>query len=414
MSFTGGTAGIAAGAQTNDTVLTWALETTYKIPPTGSYQQGRFTAETLSRTETTSRPSEINAIKESSQSVVTQIVASGRISGGLSTGTYDDFLAGVLGADFGKTKVSGSADGKTGFSYIKASSYTQGLPNIGGIDDASKKIIGSLPKTGIIYIHDSALGIDDFFAYTKTGSSGIIALSTKGALDSYLSGATATGGASAFVQAPDIINGNVDKTYTIRKKILGKYLMYPGSLVNQVQLTFTQGQFAQVEVDVVPANEMLSDTDIAAAVLSAPAGTVHNTVDNFLGVSIFGVVPSGCVTSAAITLARSGSTVNYGNGHADGCGAVLGQLLATGSISLYFRTWDQYQAALAGTQGSIVLKTVDSNGNGYAFVFLNAALRNPQVQTDSVNKTYEIKLDIEGNPLSTGDTFAIFRLAPTS
>lgn len=414
MIFTGATAGIAAGAQTNDTVLDWALEATYKNPPTGTYQQGRFTAETLARTETTSRPAEINTIKESSQSVITQIAASGRISGALSTGTYDDFIAGVLGADFGSVKLQGSDDAKTGFIYTKSNSYTSDMPNIGGIDDAAKQLISSFPKNGIIYIHDPVLGIDDFFEYSQTGAQGILSLSKKGALDSYLPGGTATAGAKAFLKSPDIINGNVDKTYTIRKKILGKYLMYPGSFVSQVQLTFTQGQFAQVEIDVIPANEVLSDTDIASAVLAAPSGTVHNTVDNFLGASIFGVVPGGCVTSASLTLARSGYKVDYGNGHADGCGVVSGQLLVSGSISLYFRSWDQYQAALAGTQGPIIIKSVDSSGNGYAFVFLNAALRNPQLQTDSVNKTYELKLDIEGNPLATGDTFQIFRIAPAS
>ncbi|KXV79711.1 phage tail protein, partial [Acetobacter malorum] len=77
MAFTGSTAGLAAGAQTNDTVLTWALEATYKQSPTGPYQQGRFTAETLSRSQSTSRPSEINTIKEVSQSIVTQVTASG-------------------------------------------------------------------------------------------------------------------------------------------------------------------------------------------------------------------------------------------------------------------------------------------------------------------------------------------------
>ncbi|KFL92053.1 hypothetical protein AmDm5_0494 [Acetobacter malorum] len=209
-----------------------------------------------------------------------------------------------------------------------------------------------------------------------------------------------------------ITNGNIDKTYTIRKKILSCWLMYPGSLINQMQLTFTQGQFAQVETDVISANETLSEADIASAELPAPTGIVHNTVDNFLGVTLLGKPISGCVTSATITLARNGSKAEYGNGHADACGVNTGQLEASGSLSFYFRSWDAYQDALSAKQGPVVLKTVDSAGNGYAFVFLNAALRNPQAQTDAVNKSYELKLDIEGNPSATGGTFAIFRLAP--
>lgn len=411
MTFTGATAGIAAGAQTNDTTLDWSLEATYKVSPTGNYQQGRFTAETLSRTETTARPSEINTVKEVSQSVVTQIAASGRISGGLSTATYDDFMAGVSGADF--TSVSAASTAKIVITLTKSNPSWNNLPTIE--TGAQGGFVGFCPYGGILSIFDTTLPSKATVWYDKIANGMHTIILPAGALDNVFSGSkplalSTAGGLSSLY----LINGNVDKAYTIRKKILGKWLMYPGSIINQVQFTFTQGQFAQVEVDVVPANEVLSDTDIASSVLPAPSGTVHNTVDNFLGVSIFGVVPAGCVTSASITLARSGSSVNYGDGHADGCGAVLGQFQASGSISLYFRTWDQYQAALAGTQGPVVLKTVDSSGNGYAFVFLNAALRNPQLQTDSVNKTYELKLDIEGNPLSTGDTFAIFRLPPTS
>ncbi|MBS1015199.1 phage tail tube protein [Acetobacter persici] len=411
MAFTGATAGIAAGAQTNDTVLDWALEATYKTPPTGNYQQGRFTAETLSRQETTARPLEINTVKEVSQSVVTQIAASGRISGALSTGTYDDFLAGVLGADFLSATLASTAS--LAVTLTKSNPSWQNLPTIetgvsGGFAEFD-------PYGGILSISDASLPRNATVSYDKIVNGMHTIILPSGELDNVFSGSDPFSlSTSGSVNSIYLVNGNVDKTYTIRKKILGKYLMYPGSVINQVQLTFAQGQFAQVEIDVIPANEVLSDADVASSVLVAPSGVVHNTVDNFLGVSIFGVVPAGCVTSASIILARSGSKVDYGNGHADGCGADLGQFQATGSISLYFRTWDQYQAALSGTQGRVVIKSVDNTGNGYAFVFINAALRNPQLQTDSVNKTYELKLDIEGNPGTYGNTFAIFRLAPAS
>lgn len=413
MAFTGATAGVNAGAQTGDTVLDWALEATWNVPPTGSYQQGRFTAETLSRSQTTARPSEINPNKEVSQSVVTAVSASGRISGGLSTGTYDDFFAGVLGADYISTKIVGSSDGTTGYGYTKSNTYTSDAPNIQGLDSSSIAIISSLPENGLIYINDATLGIKGFFNYHQAGTPGIIVLDM-GALDSYLSTGTVNAGLNAYVQGPDIINGPLAKTYTIRKKILGAWLQYSGSFVNQVQLTFAQGQFAQVECDLIAANEVMSQANIASAELSAPSGNVHNTVDNFKGCTVFGVAPAGCITSASLTLARTGAKADPGNGHADACGMITGELEASGSISFYFRTWAEYQAALAGTQGPIIIKTADSIGNGYAFVFLNAALRNPQLQTDAVNKTYELKLDIEGNPAVGGGTFSIFRLTPGS
>lgn len=422
MAFTGATAGLAAGAQTNDTVLDWALETTYKNPPAGSYQQGRFTAETLSRTQTTARPSEINTVKEVSQSVVTQISASGRISGALSTATYDDFLAGILGADWvSAPSVMAISGGGLALSFHGGDgSWLGGADSIIFSDKAllskfstGDQIVICDPKSGASIVGQCS-GVDVNTTFTVQFDAGTFDPVRSKFMAAYGSKTIFNFPDGVLVGKPSIINGNIDKTYTIRKKILSSWLMYPGSLINQMQLTFTQGQFAQVEVDIIAANETISQTDVASSLVRAPSGNVHNTLDNFLGVTLLGVAPAGCVTSAALTLTRNGSKADYGNGHADACGIITGQLEVSGSVSFYFRSWDQYQAALAGQQGPVILKTVDSDGNGYAIVFLNAALRNPQAQTDAVNKTYELKLDIEGNPSADGSTIAIFRLAPAS
>ncbi|KXV75555.1 phage tail protein, partial [Acetobacter malorum] len=271
--------------------------------------------------------------------------------------------------------------------------------------------LANFPDAGVVRIVDTTQSIDTYLKY-------ILNNRTTPALEFEAGSLPFTDGYTlpdkSTITSASIINGNIDKTYTIRKSILGAWLMYPGSLINQMQLTFTQGQFAQVEADVISANEVMSPTNIASAELPAPSGNIHNTVDNFLGCSLLDKSPAGCITAASITLARNGSKADYGTGHADACGIITGQFEASGSVSFYYRTEDEYQAALAGRQGPVVIKSVDSAGNGYAFVFLNAALRNPQLQTESVNKTYELKLDIEGNPTSSGATFAIFRITSGS
>lgn len=418
MTFTGATAGLAAGAQTNETVLDWSLEATYKNPPTGRYQQGRFTAETLSRSQTTARPSEINTVKEVSQSVVTQISASGRISGALSTATYDDFFAGVLGADWGATSSVMAVSGN-GLSLSFHGGDSGWLAGGDSIIFSDTTLLSKFPKGSLVVFCDptsgasmvaQCLGFDSGATKSVMFAGGTFDVVRDKFSAAYGSKTVFNFPDGVLIGVPSLVNGNVDKTYTIRKKILSSWLMYPGSLINQMQLTFSQGQFAQVEVDIISANETISKTDISSALVPAPSGNVHNTLDNFLGCTLLGVTPSGCVTSAALTLARNGSKSDYGNGHADACGIITGQLEVSGSVSFYFRSWDQYQAALAGQQGPVIIKSVDSAGNGYAFVFLNAALRNPQAQTESVNKTYELKLDIEGNPAADGSTFAIFRL----
>lgn len=413
MAFTGATAGLAAGAQTNDTRMDFALETTYATPPTGNYQALRITGESFSRAQTTARPEEINALKEVSQSVVTQVSASGTISGALSSGTFDDLIAGVMGNDWSAVSVTSTGD--TSGEYIQCFAEDNTADSVAQlIVLGNASVFDSIPEAGILLLNSPNDNINNLcLTYNKTLDGKRIAV-PNGSFP-MLSKDTVLA-ANATVVFANIQNGNLDKTFTIRKKLLGQFLLYPGSLITQVQFQLQQAQFGTVSVDVTSANETKSTTDNAAAVLAAPSGDVHNSVNNFLGATVFGNSPAGCLTQFTCTLARDGSANDYGMGHADACGVRTGQFTASGSLEFYFRSWDEYNACIAGNQGPIIVKTVDDKGNGYAFVFLNAALRNGKVNSSQINQTVKASFDIEGNPLNGGGTFAIFRLsgvAPT-
>ncbi|WP_035377542.1 phage tail tube protein, partial [Acetobacter tropicalis] len=423
-AFTGATSGLAAGAQTNDTRMDFALETLYATPPTGNYQALRITGETFSRAQTTSRPQEINDLKQVSQSVVTQVQASGTISGALSSGTFDDLIGGVMGADWAGVPmgsippITASAAQLIQISYNQASNT--GLDAIWAHDTsgAGLPIFKSWPNTGYVIISDPVNKVSLFAQYIGQANENSTLLFAKGAFASVYGLIGDKGSndmldlsAQTSVRPLDIFNSGLDKTFTIRKKLLGKFLHYPGSLITQVQIQLQQGQFGTISMDAICADEVKSDTDIASSVLAAPGGKVHNTVNNFLGATINGQAPAGCVTQFTCTLARDGNGNDYGNGHASACGVRTGQFTASGSIEFYFRTWDEYDAALAGTQGQIVVKSVDDSGNGYAFMFTNAALRNAKINTSETNQTVKASFDIEGNPTEDGGpTFAIFRL----
>lgn len=408
MAFTGATAGLAAGAQTNDTLMDFALEATYATPPKGNYQALRITGESFSRAQTTARPEEINTLKQVSQSVVTQVSASGTISGALSSGTFDDLIAGVMGADWSATPPSVTINSKatkaiTGTVHLKNSHH-----NGRDVITMPTSALANFPTSGIVHVVDSVAKIDVFAAYILNNISNPGLEFYPGTLP--IADAT-TLSDGATITLADIQNGSLDKTFTIRKKLLGKFLLYPGSLITQMQFQLQQAQFGTVSVDVTSANETQSATDIATAVLAAPSGDVHNSVNNFLGTTVFGNAPHGCLTQFTCTLARDGSANDYGMGHDDACGVRTGQFTASGSLEFYFRSWDEYTACIAGTQGPIVVKTVDDSGNGYAFVFTNAALRNGKVNSSQTNQTVKASFDIEGNPAPDGGpTFAIFRL----
>lgn len=415
MAFTGATTGLAAGAQTNDTRMDFALEATYATPPTGNYQALRITGESFSRGQTTARPEEINTLKQVSQSVVTQVSASGTISGALSSGTFDDLIAGVMGADWLDVTVVTSKTGSLYVIQLRSDGAAGVAEGIYGYDIGGNTVSGTFsafPNVGVVTVKAVDGGNTYNIPYFGKSADNSALSIPKGTIAALGMKPPTVFNSGSSVTFNGITNGSLDKTFTIRKKLLGKFLLYPGSLVTQVQFQLQQAQFGTVSVDVTSANEKQSDTDIATTVLAAPSGNVHNSVNNFLGATVFGNAPHGCITQFTCTLGRDGSANDYGMGHTDACGVRAGQFTASGSIEFYFRSWDEYSACIAGTQGPIIVKTIDDSGNGYAFMFTNAALRNGKVNSSQTNQTVKASFDIEGNPTATGDaTFAIARLS---
>ena len=420
MAFTGATAGLAAGAQTNETLVDYALEATYATPPTGNYQALRITGETLALQQTTARPSELNAQKQVSQAVITQVSASGTISGALSSGNFDDLIAGVMGADWLNTTAVTSKTGSLFVIQLRSDGTAGVAEGIYGYTGAGNTVSGTFsafPNVGLVTVKDVGSGNTYTIPYFGKSSDNSALSIPKGTIAALGLTPPYVCNSGSSVTFNGITNGSLDKTFTIRKKLLGQFLMYPGSLITQIQFQLQQAQFGTVSVDVTSANVQQNDNDVATTVLPAPSGKVHNSVNNFLGALINGQAPQGCVTQFTCTLARDGSKNEYGMGHADACGVQNGQFIASGGIEFYFRSWDEYKASISGTQGPIVVRTVDDAGNGYAFMFTNAALRNPKVNSTQENATVTASFDIEGNPTATGDaTFAIARLsgvAPT-
>ncbi|GBQ14737.1 phage tail tube protein [Swaminathania salitolerans] len=100
MPYTGTTANYAAAAQSNASTVSYAKETLFALNPGGAFQRLRFTGESFRRNDSRQRPEEINLLSEVSQGVTTQESVSGTLSGAFSAGTYDDFLAAILGGDW--------------------------------------------------------------------------------------------------------------------------------------------------------------------------------------------------------------------------------------------------------------------------------------------------------------------------
>ncbi|GCD56574.1 phage tail tube protein [Acetobacter pasteurianus] len=410
MANTGPTTGTSAGQDTNLSGVDYALEPVFGQAPNGLYTPLRYTSATLAPQDSESTPDEINGIPEVAQSVLTSQGTSGSIGGILSFGTFEDMLAGICGNDFIASTITGSSDSKSGFFYNPSNQYTGGLANVNAIDAASIATVVSWPDSGYVYIYDPDNNIQNFFQYQKTGAAGIIELFPKGCLDAYVtSGQNSNAGPNARIYGPSLINGSMGKTFTFRKNLLGQWEHYTGTMINQVQIQLQQGQPATIDIDLLGSSMSLSSTNIASSVAARTTSPLIDTVDGFMGCTIFGAKPAGCIRSATITLSRDGSGQDYGMGHTGACGLRFGSFKAAMELEYFFKSYDQFTAWAANQSGLVSVGVQGSDGKGYQFAALNGIIRNPKTPISGKNQTVVATVSVTCNPQAGGGTFAIYR-----
>ena len=409
MPYTGATAGYAAGEQTNTSKLDYALETTFNVAPAGAYQRLRMTGESLAVQDGVATPDEINDIPEDAETVLTSRSTRGSINGVVSYGTYDDFVAGVLGADWAGSPSTSTASGSTlkitamdtvanGLDSLWAHNPDRGISGFFSnfIAGMTVTIVDSVSKTSyagkILKVSDAADTL-----YFVAGSMGFPA-------------AGADLSDQAVVRSLSIANDKLGKTFTFRKALAGQWQHFTGNMVSQVQISLQQGQAPTIQIDVVGSDMKVSTVDVSGSVNAATSTAIMNTVDGFLGCKIFGTAPAGCIRSASITLSRNGNAQDTGMGHVGACGVQFGSLQARMEIQYFFKDYTQFLAWQAGQKGVVSVSIQDASGNGYEFMMLNGRIFNPTNPISQKNSTIVTTVSVTGNPLPGGGTFGIRRI----
>ncbi|CEF40789.1 phage minor tail protein [Acetobacter senegalensis] len=406
---TGATTGYAAGEQTNTSPVDYAQEVTYNIAPAGTYQRLRLTGESLAAQDSTSTPDEINNLPEVAETVLTGRSTGGSVNGVLSYGTYDDFLAGVLGADFTSLAAITPSPGK--FTVQQVDPGNGNLPTIWASNaGTSLSVFGSVPVGAYVRILDPANNID-LYAVVIGKNAGSTLIFQAGALSAI---GSISPSASMSIIYNGVTNSGLGKTYTIRKKLAGEWQVFTGNMVNQVQIQLQKGQVPTVQIDFIGSDMTVTTVDVSSAVNAATTSPLMDVVGGFLGCSIFGQSPAGCIQSATITLARDGSGQDTGMGHVGACGIQFGALKASMDIEYFFKDYTEFLAWQAGQKGQVSVSIKGSDGYGYQFTLLNGRIFNPKNPISGKNATIVTTISVTGNPLPGGGTFAITRITPTS
>lgn len=405
MTYSGPTTGVSAGQDTNLSGVDYALEPIFGQAPSGLYTPLRYTSATLAPQDSESTPDEINAIPEVAQSVLTSQGTSGSIGGILSVGTFDDMLAGIMGADWvnspGQITVNSKATPAVFATISLQNKYHQGRDCILCAD------VSMFPSSGIVHVVDQASGLDFVAPYLNANISGTALEFPAGTLPAPDATHLSDG---ATITVANIQNAAIGKTFTFRKKLLDEWELYTGTMVNQVQIQLQQGQPATIDIDLLGSAMSLSQTDVASSVASRTTSPLIDTVEGWQGMSIFGQKPAGCMRSATITLSRDGSGQDFGMGHTGACGMRFGSFKCAIEVEYFFKSYDQFKAWSAGQTGPVIISVQGSDGAGYDFVALNGVIRNPKSPISGKNQTVVSTVSVTCNPFpGVGGTFAIFR-----
>ncbi|OUJ09957.1 hypothetical protein HK26_11700, partial [Acetobacter okinawensis] len=148
-----------------------------------------------------------NELAETSQTVVTQVSASGSISGAMSYGTYDDMLAAVMTEDWRTAKIAIAIDSKatpavTGTYALKSEAHSGNDVLLTAAD------LSTWPATGIIHLTDATNKLDLYAKYIGINGGLMLPAGTLNASDGtpLVADGTAMSDGTAIVLA-DIMNG---------------------------------------------------------------------------------------------------------------------------------------------------------------------------------------------------------------
>ena len=393
------TANYSAGIETNNTQITYVAEGTYAAttPPSSGWGAIRYISENLTGTKNRSRPGEINNAREAIQGVTVSEAAAGTINGALSYSTFDQFFATAMNNVWTVTTITGSSGN---IALAVSGSITLTI--------SSTTWVGITAGMWIRLTGFSNAVNNNIYRITSMTST-VLTLAAPFCTPV----AETPAGSAAVVNAHQIMNSNVFTSLYIQKQLQSgsAYLVYPGAYVTGFTVQGQVGQFVQANFPVIASQEMSANAaQTGSTGLTAPTGTVNNTVKNFLGITWNDVLINATCDSFAITVANNGAAAEYGLGSSTSAGVLAGTFEVNGQLGMYFKDFTYYSLFKAETSGRLSIATRDAAGNAYVFTFLNCVLLNPQIVAGGPGQSVMAKFTIEGSPQSGGGTLTIDKL----
>ncbi|MFC5358060.1 phage tail tube protein [Azospirillum himalayense] len=398
-----GTSGYQGAVETSNVELSYGLETVWGQAPTTTFQAVRFTGEGFKGKKDRRRPEEINDFAQVSAAVTTQESADGSLNFAMSFGTHDDLWCSLLNSSWGAQLNIAGASGDISFvaSGNKITSTTANkFQNVQLRQWIKVKGCGPVGPAGngpSFYVQ----------VWSKPDNQTILVVG-KTLVDETPAAAAVT------IKGSMIRNSNLVQTLFMQKKLgSAGYLTYPGTFLTGGSINAQQGQFTSGSFNALSKQEVKAVGDSSTGgVMPAPTGQVIDNVAGFQGLLLDGAVVAATVRALNLNFQKEGAAAYYGMGATGAEGMIRGDLSATGTAEIYFKTFDLYDRYRNEATGPLSFRQVDAAGQAYVLTVLNGFLNNPEVVAGGRNQPVVAKFEVEGNPDPvTGKTFQLDRLA---
>lgn len=392
-----------AALETNNSQISYAVESTWGTAPAVAFQAIRYSSSTLAPNYTTQRPSEISGTREAAQAVTTQITAGGTINFNMSATTFDELcFANVLQNDWGATQmINGSgADITLTASSGAVTLSSTGLNKFQAINAGQWiRLLGFTNPTNntFWYVQSGGGNSPDFLSLVGPNSATAVT--------------ETPAGSAAKVRACTIKNGKVFKAYFVEQAMASNvFMQYPGSYASRVTLSGGLGAFMTGTVDLVSksANTAVASSS-TGAITAAPTGKVIDPIGGFVGCYWGGAALGTGVEAFGITLENTGAASEFQMGSTAAQGVIGGTFTASGTLRCYFTDFTMYNNVITETTNTLTFIVKDATGYAYAFTCLDAKL-NGRIAIGGPGQPVSVDYTFEAGPTTNG-TFVIDRLA---
>lgn len=388
------TTGYLAGTDSNDLEMSYVIESAWGTTPSANFQKFRVNSESFRERKTRIRSPEIRSDAQAAAQTTTEVQASGGHTSGISYGNLDDQWAClVLGEWTADLNISG-----TGIAVDGTNEQFEGAA--GDFDDVT---VGQWIK------------VAGFATAANNGYHRVTDKAVDGSTITVASNLTTeASGASVTITGSMLRNGTTFRSLTYQKKFSSTlWFNYPGSFPTGGQINAQRGQYFSATLDVLCKHQAKATAALGTGFVAAPTKKVMDTVGHFKSLNVSDLPSASKINALNTTLTREGAGMAFGLGSKSSIGLTSkGLLTASGTIDIYFDSFEFYDEYDAETPLVVSYRVSDGPGNTYIVTTPELVLNDPEIVAGGQNQAVMARYQWGADPSETyGNTWQMDRFA---